>query len=88
MANRTDKMNADLERIAREILDLETLETRKSDSLDFSEQAVWTLRRALEAAYEAGRAARQEKPEVYLQTELPERRRATKRIAARADDRR
>jgi hypothetical protein len=32
--NRADKMTADLERIAREILSLETL--------DFSEQAVWT----------------------------------------------
>jgi hypothetical protein len=40
--NRADKMTADLERIAREILSLETLETRNSDSLDFSEQAVWT----------------------------------------------
>jgi len=48
------KMKADLERIAREILSVQTLETRNSDSLDFSEQAVWTLRRALEAAYEAG----------------------------------
>ncbi len=48
------KMKADLERIAREILSVETLETRNSDSLDFSEQAVWTLRRALEAAYQAG----------------------------------
>jgi hypothetical protein len=47
-------MKADLERIAREVLSLETLETRNSDSLDFSEQAVWTLRRALEAAYQAG----------------------------------
>lgn len=37
--------------IAKEILGLETLDTRNSDSLDFSEQAVWTLRAALEAAY-------------------------------------
>jgi hypothetical protein len=51
------RMNADLERIAREILSIETLETRNSDSLDFSEQAVCTLRRALEAAYQAGKAA-------------------------------
>jgi hypothetical protein len=47
-------MTTDLERIAREILSLETLETRNIDSLDFSDQAVWTLRRALEAAYQAG----------------------------------
>ena len=47
-------MNADIARIAREILAVETLETRNSDSLDFSDQAVWTLGRALEAAYRAG----------------------------------
>ena len=52
--NQADKKKAELERIARDILSLETLETRNSDSLDFSEQAVWTLRRALEAAYQAG----------------------------------
>jgi len=51
-------MKNDLERIALEILDLETLETRNSDSLDFSDQAVWTLMAALEAAYKAGQAAR------------------------------
>jgi hypothetical protein len=51
-------MNTEIERIGRELLGLETLETRNSDSLDFSEQAVWTLRRALEAAYNAGRATR------------------------------
>ena len=49
--------NATIEKIAREILDLETLETRKSDSLDFHDMAVWTIREALEAAYNAGRQA-------------------------------
>ena len=34
------KMKADLERIAGEILSVETLETRNRDSLDFAEQAV------------------------------------------------
>ena len=43
--------------IAMEILGLETLETQSSDALDFSDQAVWALRAALEAAYEAGLAA-------------------------------
>lgn len=47
--------------IAREILGLETLDTRNSDSLDFSEQAVWTLRAALEAAYNAGASSLQKK---------------------------
>jgi len=37
---------------------IETLETRRSDSLDFHDLAVWTLREMLEKAYEAGRAAR------------------------------
>jgi hypothetical protein len=44
-------------KIAKQVLGLDTLETRNSDSLDFSEQAVWTLRTALEAAYNAGLAA-------------------------------
>ena len=47
--------------IAKEILGLETLDTRNSDSLDFSEQAVWTLRAALEAAYAAGLASAKRK---------------------------
>jgi hypothetical protein len=33
---------------------LETLETRNSDGLDFHETAVWRLKDALLAAYEAG----------------------------------
>jgi hypothetical protein len=43
-----------IERIARDILRINTLETRKSDSLDFHEVAVWTIKEALEAAYRAG----------------------------------
>ena len=45
------------DRIVREILNLETLETRNSDSLDFHDVSVWQLRQALQAAYEAGRQA-------------------------------
>jgi len=41
-------------RIAKEHLHLETLDTRRSDSLDFSDQAVWCIKAALEAAYDAG----------------------------------
>jgi len=44
-----------LANIARDILNLETLETRRSDSLDFHDLAVWSIRKALEAAFEAGR---------------------------------
>ena len=36
---------------------LETLETRRSDSLDFHDVAIWAMRAALEDAYEAGRIA-------------------------------
>ena len=43
-----------LNQIARETLRLETLETRKSDSLDFHDLPVWMLREALKAAFEAG----------------------------------
>lgn len=40
--------------IAAKFLGLETLETRNSDRLDFSDQAVWQLKAALEAAYLTG----------------------------------
>lgn len=40
--------------IAREHLDIETLETRRSDSLDFHDVAVWSVKEALLAAYQAG----------------------------------
>ena len=51
-------MNASKERktinkIADKVLHI-TLETRNSDDLDFSEQAVWQIKEALEAAYRAG----------------------------------
>lgn len=42
--------------IAAKHLHVETLEPRNSDSLDFHEVGVVSLRRALEAAYDAGRA--------------------------------
>ena len=48
-------------KIAQEVLGLATLDTRSSDSLDFSEQAVWTLKAALEAAYAAGLASAKRK---------------------------
>ena len=46
-----------LDLIANEILGIETLETRNSDALDFHEVSVWSLKKALEAAYEEGRKA-------------------------------
>jgi len=43
--------------IAVNVLEIETLETRKSDSLDFHDLSVWYLKEALEAAYCAGMAS-------------------------------
>ena len=47
-------MRKTINRIAREILRLETLEQRKSDSLDFHDLYISQIKRALEAAYLAG----------------------------------
>jgi hypothetical protein len=46
-----------LEQIARRRLGMDSLETRKSDRLDFHEVAVWNILAALQDAYEAGKAA-------------------------------
>jgi RNase adaptor protein for sRNA GlmZ degradation len=43
-----------IESIASEHLDIETLTERKSDALDFHEISVWNLKKALQAAFEAG----------------------------------
>ena len=47
-----------LTELARQHLGIETLATRNSDSLDFHDVAVWAIRDALEAAWQAGRDAR------------------------------
>ena len=44
-----------LTEIAKKHLNLETLETRNSDSLDFHDVAVWAIKDALQDAYEAGK---------------------------------
>lgn len=44
--------------IARRHLRVDTLETRNSDALDFHDLAVWSIREALLAAYEAGASTR------------------------------
>lgn len=51
MAN-VDKL---LEQIAKQELGIETLETQNSDSLDFHDVSVWSIKAALEKAYEAGK---------------------------------
>ena len=43
--------------VAENHLGLETLETRNSDGLDFHDLSVASIKSALEAAYECGRAA-------------------------------
>ena len=43
-----------LEHIAQTLLGLETLDTRNSDRLDFHDLAVWNIKTALQAAFEAG----------------------------------
>lgn len=48
-------MTKQLEQIASDVLGLETLQTRNMDSLDFSDQAVWQIKEALQQAYEAGK---------------------------------
>lgn len=55
--NPTAQRDALLLQIAERHLFLETLETRNADSLDFQEHAIWAVRSALEAAFEAGRRA-------------------------------
>ncbi len=46
--------NEALDNIAHQYLGLDTLETRRSDSRDFHDLAVWNVKAALEAAYAAG----------------------------------
>ena len=54
----TRKEQAALLRIAQEHFHgLETLETRRSDALDFHDTAVWAIKAALEAAYHAGQVS-------------------------------
>lgn len=44
-----------LEKIAQEELSVKTLETRMSDRLDFYDVSIWSVKTALEQAYELGR---------------------------------
>lgn len=52
----------ELQKIAEKHLGLETLEDRCSDGLDFHDLAVWSIRSALDAAFEAGRVSTTDKP--------------------------
>ena len=53
-----DQRAKTLAKIASMHLHLETLETRNNDSLDFHDMAIWSVKAALEAAYEAGLQSR------------------------------
>lgn len=45
------------ERLAKEHLFIDTLQTQYSDRLDFHDVSVWAIKAALQAAYEAGASA-------------------------------
>ena len=49
-----EDFNRLLEKIAKDNNGLETLETRKSDDLDFHDVAVWSIKKALQDAFIAG----------------------------------
>lgn len=51
---RIDQPDCLFSKIASEHLGIPTLETRRSDSLDFHNVAVWSVKEALRAAYQAG----------------------------------
>lgn len=55
----TNDLKTLLTNIANEHLGIETLEERKSDSLDFHDVSVWGVEQALLAAFEAGKNANQ-----------------------------
>lgn len=50
-----------LEKIAKNHLFIDTLETRNRDRLDFHEVSVWGVVKALEEAYELGRQTEQKR---------------------------
>lgn len=62
-------MNNTIETIAKKHLQLETLETRYADRLDFHDLAVWQIRDALQAAYDAGAATKTAAPDVASGTQ-------------------
>ena len=49
------------DQIAKEYMSIDTLETRNSDSLDFYDCSVWSIRNALAKAYELGKASKEAK---------------------------
>ncbi len=54
MSTAAQEQNNTVADIARNILKLDTLEVRNSDSKDFHDLGVWDIEAALKAAYTAG----------------------------------
>ena len=48
-------MEDTIQEIVKKLLNIDTLETRNSDSLDFHEVSVWALKETLEECYLKGR---------------------------------
>jgi len=48
-------MNKEIEKFTKEILNIETLETRFDGELDFHDIAIWKLKELLEKVYQAGK---------------------------------
>lgn len=55
------KASTTLTDIANQVLGIQTLEARNSDSLDFHDLAIWNIKQALEAAYLAGQNSVEER---------------------------
>lgn len=49
-----DDVDEELNRIGREVFNVDTLITRNSDRLDFHDVPVWAMREALKRAYRLG----------------------------------
>lgn len=54
MAKKNQATDETFSKLAKDFLQIETLETRNSDSFDFHEVSVWGVKSALEAAYTLG----------------------------------
>ena len=54
MTTLKEDFNRLIEKIAKDNIGLETLETRNSDDLDFHDVAVWSIKKALQDAFIAG----------------------------------
>lgn len=61
-------MQQQLDKIAAKYLDIETLETRNSDRLDFHNISVASLQDALQAAYKAGTDTKSNKVSNHTRT--------------------